>query len=123
MNAKLCRRALPRLGGFLIARSIWQLQLLIDEGLFLDLGRLRSGNAGQKLEVDYINAGPVSLAVFVRNGELVVASNVLSGSGARYAGGKYIWWTKGADGSLYDLTQGEDADPVLECSEVKNTKP
>lgn len=79
--------------------------------------------SGQKLEVDYINAGPVSLAVFVRNGELVVASNVLSGSGARYAGGKYIWWTKGADGSLYDLTQGKDADPVLECSEVKNTKP
>jgi len=75
--------------------------------------------AGQTVEVEYTNAGPVSLAAFVYDGEPIVAANVLSGSGARYAGRQYIWWTKGNDASLYDLMQGQDAAPVLECSEVR----
>jgi len=64
------------------------------------------------MEVTYINAGPVSLATFTLDGEFIVASTVLSGSGAKYAGGKYIWWTKGDSGDLYDLMKGEDADAV-----------
>jgi len=72
--------------------------------------------SGETLDVEYINAGPVSLAVFAYDGEPVVAANVLSASGARYAGRQYIWWSKGADGSLYDLMQGEDAEPVLQCT-------
>ncbi|WP_157019308.1 MliC family protein [Mesorhizobium xinjiangense] len=65
-----------------------------------------------ELTVTYHNAGSVSLAVFETGGEVVVASNVIAASGARYAGGRYVWWTKGDTGDLYDLMQGEDAPPA-----------
>jgi membrane-bound inhibitor of C-type lysozyme len=74
--------------------------------------------SGATFEVEYINAGLVSLAVFEYDGAPFVAANVLSASGARYAGGHLIWWTKGAEGSLYDLTLGEDAAPILQCTEA-----
>lgn len=69
------------------------------------------------VEVVYINAGPVALATLTRKGEFVVLANVLSGSGARYAGGRYVWWSTGREASLYDLTHGEDAAPVATCKE------
>ncbi len=65
-----------------------------------------------EMSVTYYNAGSVSLAVFETGGEVVVASNVLAASGAKYAGGRFVWWTKGDAGDLYDLTKGEDAPPV-----------
>lgn len=68
-------------------------------------------------EVVYINAGPVSLATLARNGTFMVLSNVLSGSGARYAGGPFVWWSTGREASLYDLTKGEDAPPVVTCKQ------
>jgi len=54
--------------------------------------------------VDYINAGGISLAVLHMRDELVIAANVLSASGARYAGDRYIWWSHGGGTDLYDLT-------------------
>ena len=69
------------------------------------------------LDVEYINADRISLVVFAYDGKPILASNVLSASGARYASGQYIWWSKGSNASLYDLTQGEDAAPILSCSE------
>jgi membrane-bound inhibitor of C-type lysozyme len=63
----------------------------------------------------YVNAGSTSLALLSLNGQFVVASNVLSGSGAKYAGRQYIWWTKGDDASLYDLMKGEDA-ALVSCT-------
>ena len=66
--------------------------------------------------VDYINAGPVSLAVLHLPDELVVAANVISGSGARYAGGKYIWWSSGAGTTLADLQNGGEDNPTS-CTE------
>lgn len=53
-----------------------------------------------RLDVRYVNAGDVSLAIFDWNGARVVASAVVSGSGARYAGGQYVWWSKGTDATL-----------------------
>ncbi len=47
------------------------------------------------LSVTYYNAGDISLAKLELEDETVVASNVISGSGAKYAGSVYIWWTKG----------------------------
>lgn len=73
---------------------------------------------GGMLSVEYINANGVSLALFTYGGEPVVASNVIAASGARYAGGRYVWWSKGRDGALYDLTLGEDAPPTAECTEA-----
>jgi len=75
--------------------------------------------ADKSMDVEYVNAGSVSLASFVVEGEPVVAAIVLSASGARYAGLQYIWWTKGDNASLYDLMQGEDAAPILECTEKR----
>lgn len=75
--------------------------------------------SGERLDVEYINAGPVSLAIFTYDGQSVVAANVLSASGARYAGAQYVWWSKGAEGFLYDLMQGEDAEPVLQCTDTR----
>lgn len=68
------------------------------------------------VEAHYINAPPVALATLALKGEFLVLANVLSGSGARYAGGKYIWWNKGNKSDLYDLTMGEDSPPVASCS-------
>ncbi len=67
---------------------------------------------GRMVDVEYINAGTVSLAVLRFDGELVVASNVVSGSGARYAGGRYVWWSKGDEALLIDEMAGDDAEPV-----------
>ncbi len=71
---------------------------------------------GRTVEVEYINAGPVSLAVLTMQDEFVVAANVIAASGARYAGGPYVWWSRGADEALFeDIRQGEDSSP-LSCT-------
>ncbi|HZH50543.1 MAG TPA: MliC family protein [Microvirga sp.] len=64
------------------------------------------------MRVEYINAGPNALAVVPLTDGTLVFVNVLSGSGARYASGPYIWWTKGAKADLYDQRQGESAKPI-----------
>ncbi len=71
--------------------------------------------AAAALQVRYVNAGDVSLAVFEADGETVVAVAVVAASGVRYAGGRHVWWTKGDEASLYDAMRGEGAEPILEC--------
>lgn len=73
------------------------------------------------IQVDYLNAAPNYLALIPIDGSTLVFNTVLSASGARYAAGKYIWSTKGPDASLYDLTQGANAKPVLTCTELNET--
>lgn len=79
--------------------------------------------AGEPLTVTYINAAPNFLALLPvpEEPDPLVFASVISASGARYAAGHWIWWTKGVDASLYDVTLGEDAEPVLTCSELNNT--
>ncbi|WP_295809570.1 MliC family protein [uncultured Nitratireductor sp.] len=60
----------------------------------------------------YYNAGDTSVAVVTIDGSSVVMSNVLAASGSKYAGGPYVWWTKGDNADLYDLMKGEDAEPI-----------
>ena len=73
--------------------------------------------------VTYINAAPNFLALVPVADELeeLVFASVISASGVRYVSGKWAWWTRGADASLYDTTLGEDAAAVLTCSEFINT--
>lgn len=74
-------------------------------------------------QVTYINAAPNFLALVAVPDEptpLVFAS-VIAASGARYASGQWVWWSKGAEASLYDQTLGEDAPAVLTCAEITNT--
>jgi membrane-bound inhibitor of C-type lysozyme len=73
------------------------------------------------LSVDYLNAAPNYLAMIPLDGSVLLFNTVLAGSGAKYVSGKYVWWTQGTDGNLYDLTEGPNAKPVLTCAEVNNT--
>lgn len=78
---------------------------------------------GEPLTVTYINAAPNFLALvpLANEPDLYVFAAVISASGVRYASGQWIWWTKGADATLHDATLGEDAPPVLTCSEMSNS--
>lgn len=72
---------------------------------------------GESFDVQYINAAPNFLAFVPVSGETYLFASVISASGARYAAANYVWWTKGPDAELYDLTLGEDAAPILSCAE------
>lgn len=80
-------------------------------------------SAGEPFSVTYINAAPNFLALVPIDGEpdQLVFAAVVAASGVRYAAGQWVWWTKGVDASLYDVTLGEDAEPVLTCAEMNNT--
>lgn len=71
-----------------------------------------------KITVLYVNAGSDSLAVVPVEGGRRIFVTVLSGSGARYASGPYVWWTKGRDASLYDVRDGDDAPAIDTCAEA-----
>lgn len=73
------------------------------------------------LTVQYLNASPNFLALIPINGETLIFVNTLSASGAKYESGQYIWWNKGADATLSDITEGLDAAPVMSCSELNDT--
>jgi len=72
------------------------------------------------LRVSYINADPNYLAILPVSGvsQDLVFSSVLSGSGTRYAAGKYQWWSTGNSGSLHDTTLGDDAPAMLTCTQI-----
>jgi membrane-bound inhibitor of C-type lysozyme len=57
---------------------------------------------GRDVQVQYINAGPNSLAMISPEGQDLIFVNVISGSGARYVSGMWEWWSKGSDATLLD---------------------
>jgi membrane-bound inhibitor of C-type lysozyme len=75
----------------------------------------------EPLVVQYLNAAPNFLALIPIEEHTMVFVNTISGSGAKYEAGQYIWWNKGTDATLSDVTEGLDAAPVLTCSEEINT--
>ncbi|HXV31555.1 MAG TPA: META domain-containing protein, partial [Sinorhizobium sp.] len=81
----------------------------------VDRQTVRYDCGGEAVEAEYINAGPASLVTFSIGGDYIVASGIISGSGARYAGGRYIWWTEGEEAMLFDVTKGVD-DPGVVCA-------
>lgn len=76
---------------------------------------------GQALSVQYINAAPNFLAILPVEGHNHIFAAALSASGARYVSGPFEWWSKGGEATLRDLTQGEDAAPLAQCTESSNT--
>lgn len=80
-------------------------------------------SSGEPFSVSYINAAPNFLALvpIAEEPEPLVFASVVAASGARYASGHWVWWTKGVDAFLYDVMLGEDAEPVLTCAELNNT--
>lgn len=77
-------------------------------------------DGAREIGVAYMNTdNRQSFAVIRLDGRHIVLINVISGSGARYAADKYVWWSKGNTGNLYDLTQGENAAPIAkDCQAV-----
>ena len=73
--------------------------------------------AGKTVEVEYVNVEPDHLAIVPVEGRKRIFVLVMSGSGARYASGRYVWWSKGREASLYDEMKGADAPPILTCTE------
>lgn len=78
-----------------------------------------SCDGDRKVTAEYINAGDNALAVVDLGDARILMVNVISGSGARYAGRQYIWWTKGETADFYDLMQGDDAAPEFSCEVTK----
>jgi membrane-bound inhibitor of C-type lysozyme len=50
------------------------------------------GLPAKPFTVDYLNGNGNSLAVLPINGQPLIFVGVISGSGGRYAAGRYIWW-------------------------------
>jgi membrane-bound inhibitor of C-type lysozyme len=69
------------------------------------------------MQVEYINAAPNFLAILPLPEGAMILATVISGSGARYAAGQYVWWSNGTEADLYDTTLGEDAPAISHCSE------
>jgi membrane-bound inhibitor of C-type lysozyme len=66
--------------------------------------------------VEYINGGGNSLAIVPVNGNQLIFTVVMSGSGARYAAGPYIWWDAHGSVTLYMDALSGKAQSV--CSRV-----
>jgi membrane-bound inhibitor of C-type lysozyme len=67
---------------------------------------------GRKVTVSYVNASNGdSFAYLPVDGTQHVFVGVMSGSGARYASGRYIWWNKGDTGML--IVDGDESAPPL----------
>lgn len=71
----------------------------------------------QSISATYYNAGENSLVQLEMEDNSVIAANVLAGSGAKYAGGVYIWWTKGETADLYNLMDDPDQEKPISCTE------
>lgn len=61
----------------------------------------KMGLPGQTFSVEYINGAGNSLAVLPVSGKSLIFSNVVSGSGARYAAQQYIWWDAAGRGASF----------------------
>ncbi|KXV32375.1 hypothetical protein FXF46_07730 [Gluconobacter thailandicus] len=57
-----------------------------------------------RVTVQYLNAGDISLAVLQVGGQTQVFSNVIAADGAKYAAAQYIWWSKGDDALFSSAT-------------------
>jgi len=77
--------------------------------------------AADRVEAVYFNAGDVSLVRLGLKDGVTVAANVISGSGAKYQGGVYVWWSKGDEADLYDLMADPDMKKPVHCVDVKKS--
>nr|WP_246473058.1 MliC family protein [Pelagibacterium limicola] len=89
-----------------------QLVLTLEGNAQRDVVIYQCQGIDDSLTVEYVNAHPIFLAIVPVDGERLIFVNVISASGARYASGQYVWWSRGNDAQLFDEMAGEDAEPV-----------
>jgi len=79
---------------------------------------------GKTLAVKYMTVGDTPLASMVLDGKTLVFANVIAASGARYASGQYVWWTKGPTGFLTDETLPANRNMLYrDCKEATSGRP
>jgi membrane-bound inhibitor of C-type lysozyme len=67
---------------------------------------------GEQLAATYYNGDPNRLAIVKKgNQPALVMVNVVAGSGAKYVGNIYEWWTKGDSGNFTQLMDNT----ITEC--------
>ena len=71
------------------------------------------------LQVVFIDAKPNFLAIMPVGPYTMVFVNVSAASGAKYVGGEFEFWTKGAEATLTDLEA--DAGSSVACTEMTET--
>ncbi|WP_455480713.1 MliC family protein [Bartonella sp. B12(2025)] len=78
-----------------------------------------TGTSKERVEATYLNADNISLVDFKWKGRRVIASNVISASGAKYMGDIYVWWTKKDEAIFYDLINDPEEEKPIRCVEEK----
>lgn len=75
---------------------------------------------GVEVPATYVNAADLSLAVIHVEGSQITLYSETAASGARYGwpsdGANYVWWTKGAEATLYWSEAGTET-ALLTCTE------
>ena len=77
--------------------------------------------AADKVEAVYFNAGEISLVRLGLKDGVTVAANAIAGSGAKYQGGIYVWWSKGEEADLYDLMADPEMKKPVHCVEARKS--
>jgi membrane-bound inhibitor of C-type lysozyme len=78
---------------------------------------------GVEVPATYVNAAEGSVVVLNVEGQQITLRHVPAASGARYEwpsdGSGYVWWTKGAEASLFwkDAEKGEEVTLFALCAE------
>ncbi|WP_019219287.1 MliC family protein [Bartonella florencae] len=81
-----------------------------------------TGTSKERVEATYLNAGNISLVDFKWKGKRIIASNVISASGARYVAGPYIWWSKADEATFYDLRNDPEEKNSIHCVKEQKTE-
>ena len=66
-----------------------------------------------EMAVEYINLPSNSLAILPVDGRQTLFVDVMSGSGAKYAAGAMVWWTKGRRGDLYSEMRSDPSQTTV----------
>ncbi|NYF50585.1 MliC family protein [Tunturiibacter gelidoferens] len=74
----------------------------------------KMGLPAEVFSVEYINGAGNSLAIVPVSGHSLIFANVVSGSGARYAAGGFIWWDAGGRGVTFS-SDSIDGNMTSEC--------
>ena len=73
-----------------------------------------------RLPVRYLNTDAGALAYLPAGGSKLLFVGVSAASGAKYAAGRYVWWTKGKNAFLEDAMQEPGSEPILkDCEQVE----
>ncbi|GAA4658084.1 MliC family protein [Bartonella pachyuromydis] len=76
----------------------------------------------EPIEATYYNAGNIALVDFKWKGKRITGSNVITGSGAKYVSGQYVWLTTKNEALFYDLIKDPKEEDPIRCVEEKITQ-